>query len=386
MRRTLATLATLALSGITAFAVASPAGAVGTVNVTPSSNLANGTVVTVSWTGLQPNGTPSIVQCKDAPTTGAAGADCVFLTLQTTLDGSNASGAGTDTFTVYNTNGLAALDPQTTVQCDDTHFGSILVLDNINDPSSGTYKSISCQGSAVVVTPPKTLLSCTGTSLVATVNPAMSSQSSKYTKVSGKGAVAGASSESGTNAAIPADATQCVVDAGIRNGNPSTNAGTKLNPYDDQTAGQGTSGAPLTASKLTLTLDGSASCQTTGAAVTSYPQGYPLQGKAQMTFSQLGSTGKALASQQYVRLGRDGADPDASHYTVTGIVIKGVGAGGTVGATIRMVPTADAKKNLNVGDCSNGDVAASIGQVGISLADGSDQDAAADPWTVTITG
>ena len=141
------TLAALAISGLATLAAAAPAGAAGTVTVTPASNLTDGTAVTVSWTGLTPNQTPSIVQCKDAPTTGASGADCEFLTLTTASDASNGAGAGSDTFVVHDTAGLAALNTRTEVLCDATHAGSILVLDNPNDNTTGAYKQISCTGS-----------------------------------------------------------------------------------------------------------------------------------------------------------------------------------------------------------------------------------------------
>jgi len=144
MRRT---LATLAIAGMAVFATAAPAGATGSVTVTPGTNLSDGTVVTVSWTGLSPGATPSIVQCKDAPTTGASGADCEFLTLQVASDASNAQGAGSDTFTVHDTNGLAALNARTGVLCDSAHPGSILVLDNPNDNTTGAYHQITCVGS-----------------------------------------------------------------------------------------------------------------------------------------------------------------------------------------------------------------------------------------------
>jgi hypothetical protein len=137
--------------GIVVLAAGSPAGAVGTVTVTPGSNLADGTSVTVSWTGLAANGTPSIVQCKDAPTTAASGADCEFLTLQVAADGSNAAGAGSDTFVVHDTAGLQALNSRTGVLCDSSHAGSILVLDNPNDLTSGAYKQITCTGSGAQV-------------------------------------------------------------------------------------------------------------------------------------------------------------------------------------------------------------------------------------------
>lgn len=141
------TLAALAITGLVTLAAAAPAGAAGTVTVTPATNLTDGTAVTVSWTGLTPNQTPSIVQCKDAPTTGASGADCEFLTLVTASDASNGSGAGSDTFVVHDTAGLSALNSRTEVLCDSTHVGSILVLDNPNDNTTGAYKQISCTGS-----------------------------------------------------------------------------------------------------------------------------------------------------------------------------------------------------------------------------------------------
>lgn len=140
-------LAVLAIGGIwAALAGTTPAGALGSVTVTPGTNLSDGTTVTVSWTGLTPGATPSIVQCKDAPTTGASGVDCEFLTLQVAADANNASGAGSDTFVVHDTNGLAALNSRTAVLCDADHPGSILVLENPNDPTTGSYKQITCTG------------------------------------------------------------------------------------------------------------------------------------------------------------------------------------------------------------------------------------------------
>jgi hypothetical protein len=140
-------LATLAIAGVAALTLVTPAGATGSVTVTPGTNLSDGTSVTVSWTGLTPGSTPSIVQCKDAPTTGASGADCEFLTLQVASDASNASGAGSDTFVVHDSTGLSALNSRTGVLCDAQHPGSILVLDNPNDNTTGAYKQITCIGS-----------------------------------------------------------------------------------------------------------------------------------------------------------------------------------------------------------------------------------------------
>jgi hypothetical protein len=389
MRRTLATLATLALSGIAAFTIATPAGAVGSVNVTPSTNLTDGTLVTVSWTGLQPNGTPSIVQCKANPATGASGADCEFQTLQVSADGSNAAGAGTDTFIVHDTNGLAAINPRTEVKCDSATAGSILVVDNANDPSSGSSKTITCTGSSTVTPPPSVLLSCTGISQVATVNPTLGSVSAKYAKIAGKDSL-GTSTEFGTGAPIPADNTTCAVGSGIRTNNAGTDS-TKPNPYDDQTVGQSSLTTAGATAKTVLVLDGSATCQTIAQATVnnSYPQAYPLQGKVTTTFDQLNSLAKPIVLQEFVRLDRDASDPDSSHYKVHGIVIKGPGVGADVSATVRLWPTSDVKKNLNPADCTDPDVTAtgnhaSIGQVAITLADGSDQDTTVDPWTVSL--
>jgi hypothetical protein len=151
MRRILATSAVLTIIGLTALVGATPAGALGSVTVTPSSNVSDGTTVTVSWTGFTPNATPSLVQCKDAPTTGAAGADCEFLTLVVADDANNAQGAGTAQFTVHDTNGLAALNSRTGVLCDAQHPGSILVLENPNDNTTGSYKQITCTGGGAQV-------------------------------------------------------------------------------------------------------------------------------------------------------------------------------------------------------------------------------------------
>ena len=70
MRRTFALLTALGLVAAAMLALGgTTAGATGTVNVSPATNLTNGQTVTVSWTGLQPFGSPSIIQCKNAPGT-----------------------------------------------------------------------------------------------------------------------------------------------------------------------------------------------------------------------------------------------------------------------------------------------------------------------------
>ena len=388
MRRTMAILATVALSAAAFFAAAAPASASGSVNVTPSTNLAGDTVVTVSWTGLTPNGTPSIVQCKNSPTTGAGGADCEFLTLQVAGDASNGSGAGSDTFVVRDSNGLLALNPRTEVRCDASTSGSIAVLDNPNDLNSGATKTISCVGAVPVVPTTHDLVSCTGTSLIAKPNPALGSNSAKYTKIAASKSK-GDKTEFGTNAAIPADATTCAVDSGIRNENPTSDS-TKPNPFDNQTNLQSTLTTSNVTSKVTMVLSGSASCQTEAQATVNnaYPQAYPLQGKLIMSFNQTNALGKQIKLLGYIHLGKDAADPDPSHFIVRGSVFSGPGIGAEIQGTIRMAPTSFVK-NINPGECTDSDVTddandASITEMAVTLADGSDQDTTVDPLKVVI--
>jgi hypothetical protein len=388
MRRTFALLTAIGLVAAAMLALGgTTAGATGTVNVTPSTNLASGTTVTVSWTGLQPFGTPSIVQCKNAPATGASGADCEFLTLQVAADASNASGAGSDTFVVRDSNALVAMNPRTEVRCDTATSGSILVVDNPNDPTSGSFKTITCSGSSTITPPVNVLLSCTGLRQIAALSPAMGSSSAKYVKASGKKSV-GDRHEFGTNTTIPADATACDVGTGIRNNNPATDVGTKTNPFDDQTNGH--QSLTTTGGKVTLQLAGSATCQTEpqGTVNGSYPTAYPLQGKLAVTFDQTDAKGKPIVLQAYARLGHDVSDPDPTHWVLGGTVIKGPGVGGELSATVRMTPTTSTK-NLNPGECTDSDVTddannASLTEVAFTLADGGDQDNLVDPLQVTL--
>lgn len=391
MRRTLATVATLVVAGAALFAVSAPAGAAGAVTVTPGTNITDGTSVVVSWTGLTPNGTPSIVQCKPSPTTGASGADCEFLTLQV-AEASNGAGAGTDTFIVHDTAGLAGLNPRTEVQCDPTHGSSIAVLDNPNDPSSGANKPITC---AVTVPPVvgHVLLSCTGTRQIGTLNPTMGSNSAKYVKGGFKDSV-GDKTEFSTASIVAADATTCAVDPGISTTNPSSDS-TKPNPYDNQTNGAANLTTTGLTAKTTLVLDGSATCQTVaqGTVNNDYSQAYPLRGQLTVKFDQLAAPTPSGATPQIslgasVRLGKDSADPDPTHYALLGLVTKGPGIGGEISGTVRLVPTTSVK-NINPGECSDPDVTddsnnASLAEVALTLADGPDQNTAVDPWIVTI--
>ena len=52
---------------------------------------------------------------------------------------------------MHDTSGLSALNSRTGVLCDSSHPGSILVLENPNDPTTGAYKQITCTGSGAQV-------------------------------------------------------------------------------------------------------------------------------------------------------------------------------------------------------------------------------------------
>ena len=396
MRRT---LAVLAISGLTLVGLAQPASASTSVSVTPSTNLTGGTTVTVSWSGFTPFGTPSLVQCVNSPATGAGGSDCEFLTLQVASDASNAAGAGSDTFTVRDTAGLAALNSRTNVTCDPAHSGSILVLDNPNDRNSGAFQTVTCVATTFVPQAPHVLVSCTGVNQIATVNPALGSRSAKYVKEVTKDSI-GDKTEFGTNANVPTDATTCALDSGIRTDDPNTNSGTataQMNPFDNQSNGFAsltTHGSAI--AKTVMALAGSSTCQTEPQATVnnSYPRAYPIQGKVTVTFDQHLSTPALnpahIQIQEYVRFGKDISDPNPTHVHVTGIVTKGPGLGGDVSATLRVWPTTNVK-NLNPLECSDADVtqttnSASLTEMAFTQADGSDGNTTVDPWTVTIPG
>lgn len=398
MRRTTAFLAALALAAplvVTGvLASGTPAGATGTVTVTPNTNLAGGTLVTVNWTGLSPNGSPSIFQCKSAPTTGASGADCEFLTLQVASDNSNASGAGSDTFVVRDTAGLQALNSHTSIACDVAHPGAVVVVDNPEDLNSGSSQTITCQDPVPTAPVSHQLLSCGGISGIGTFSPAMGSNSAKYVK----GAVSESKGDKhlfGSNALIAADSTTCAVDPSIATNNPATDslAGTtpKPNPFDDQTGGATTLTSTGTTAKTVLTLAGSATCQTEpqGTVNGGFPTAYALQGKLIMKFDQLVG-GKPLQTQAYVHLTKDPSDPDPTHWKLDGSVALGVGIGGDLTGTVKIAPTTHVK-NLNPNECSDADVTddslnATIAEVAVTLADGADQNSTVDPITVTVLG
>jgi hypothetical protein len=240
----------------------------------------------------------------------------------------------------------------------------------------------------------QTVVSCTGNVTVASLNPALGSGDAKYTKAALKGSD-GTVHSSLTGAEdlgpAPTDATTCAVDAGISTENAATNAGTKDNPYDNQSNGHST----LTLQKESGTAGGSASCNrdTTNPISIDYPQSYPLNGKIVWKFNELDAKLHQIQIQQYVRLGSDAADPDVTHITITGIVIKGPGVGGQVDSTAAFGAAFNPKKNLGLLDCvANStttpawDGSASLGQLIIQAADGPDAGTTPDPWLITIPG
>jgi hypothetical protein len=245
----------------------------------------------------------------------------------------------------------------------------------------------------------QTLVTCTGTRIVALLNPALGSGDAKYTKTAIKRNDAANSEKyhlSLTGAEdfgpSPVDATSCAVDSGIATNNAATNSASgKDNPFDDQTNGQTTlnfSAGPYAAkAKIAGNAAGVASCNRDDLTLdTDYPTVYPLQGKLIYKFGQADVKGKQLQHQFYVRLGTDDADPDITHITVSGIVIKGPGVGGDVSGTFGFGAAYSEKKNLNLLDCTENPAAgnASLGILLINPADGSDVGTAVDPLTVSI--
>jgi hypothetical protein len=264
---------------------------------------------------------------------------------------------------------------------------------------TGGMMAVAAAPAANAVPLGQTLMSCTGTVVAASLNPALGSGDAKYAKAGLKrlGAVEAASGKynlSLTGAedlgAPPADNTVCTVDAGIRTNNPSSDS-TKPNPFDDQTVGQSllTMAGGGFVAKIAGKAAGSASCNRTDTNLnTAYPQAYPLQGKMIYKYNQADAAAKQMQNQFYVRLGADPLDPDITHITLDGIVIKGPAAGGQVDATFAFGAAFSPKKNLNLLDCTAG-VGAAVGNASLGLliiqqADGADLDTAVDPLTVSI--
>lgn len=236
------------------------------------------------------------------------------------------------------------------------------------------------------------LLACAGMSGIASLNPTLGSNGPRYMKSSTKGSD-GTKTEFLSLAPIPADNLTCLVDAGIRTNNTVIDNGTGKYTLDDQTGGNAVltsspTGTPFPA-KGSGSMAGAFTCNGSDTSLAlEYPNSYPQQGKTTWKFNQADGAGKQIQLQQYIRMGIDLADTEAFHVTVRGIVIKGPGLGGDVRATLRLFPTSSTK-NLNVLECTDTNVAndsteASIAELSITQADGSDGDTAVDPWTVSI--
>ncbi len=235
----------------------------------------------------------------------------------------------------------------------------------------------------------QSLLTCSGLSAIASLNPTIKSNDAAYVKTALKDSD-GTKLEYLTNAPIPADTTSCLVDSGIR-----TNQGGQDVKYilDDQTNGNGgltRTGNAAPDGKNVGTTTGSATCNSSDVVNvdSAYPQGYPLQGKLIWKFEQLTALGAQIQIQQYLRTGRDLADPNAQHITVKGIVIKGPGIGGDVNAVLNFFPT-NSVKNLDPLECVDANVSddaleASLAELTITQADGSDGDAFVDNWVISI--
>lgn len=236
----------------------------------------------------------------------------------------------------------------------------------------------------------QTLVNCgTGGVVVSSLNPTLGSGDAKYVKTAIKrsdGTVHASLTGAEDLGPAPADATSCAVDAGIRTNNTATDVGTKLNPYDNQTNGQATLTMAGALAKQSGAIAGSASCNRADPSlVDTYPRAYPLNGKIVWKFDQLDAASHQIQIQQYVRLGTDPLDTDPTHITVSGIVIKGPGVGGQVDATLAF-GASFSTKNVNLLDCVANPAAknASLAQLIIKAADGTDAGTGLDPWLITI--
>ncbi len=258
---------------------------------------------------------------------------------------------------------------------------------------------------APAATAATTLVTCSGTSLIASLNPTLGSSDAKYTKAASKrndGSI-NHLSLTGSQDLGPSvsDATSCSVDSGIRTTNAGTNslgAVPKDNPFDNQTADGSepggyatlTMGSIASAAKIAGVTAGSASCNRADPGlVTTYPRAYPLNGKLTYKFLETTPALVQIQSQFYVRLGTDPIDTDITHITVTGISIKGPGVGGNVSGTLAFGAAFAPTKNINLLDCTADGTPpaagnASLGSLIITPADGSDAGVLVDDLTVSI--
>jgi hypothetical protein len=226
------------------------------------------------------------------------------------------------------------------------------------------------------------LVECTGTEIVATLNPTIKdgsggSHDARYVKASAKASDGTKTFLGGVP--VPADNTTCSIDAGIR-----TNQGAQDVKYvlDDQTGGNATLNA-LTSKPIAGTLTGSTQCDSSQTGPeTMYPNAYPLQGKLIVKFIEL-NAGKPIQQQGYIRTYADPADPGVFH--VTGTVIKGPGLGGRLTTAFSFLPT-DSVKNINVvTGCTNGIAGDAVGAELYILSADSSLDADASPEGIQVT-
>lgn len=222
------------------------------------------------------------------------------------------------------------------------------------------------------------LMTCTGSQTIATINPAVKDgTAATYVKIAVKKSD-GTKTVLGGNP-IPADATVCTVDAGIRTTQPAQDIKYLL---DNQT----NSNATLNLLSIGGSLIGSTACDDALAgAGNDYPTAYPTQGKVTYKFTQLDAALKNIQMQVYQRAY---TDPDelnpAVNYSI-GIVIKGVAAGSQVNNTTANLPT-DSTKNINfIAGCSDGIPGnAQIGEAWAFPVDGVDANGTddLDTWTL----
>lgn len=147
-------------------------GAVGSVTASPNTGLTDGATITVSWTGLRPNFSPVIEQCNAAPTNPTT--DCDFLTL--VVSDSNASGAGSDTFTTF-----AGSGPSHLFACDDQHACTIRVADDPNDLTTGAVAALTFSTAATTTSSTSTSSTSSTSSSSTSSTSATSSTSSTTT-------------------------------------------------------------------------------------------------------------------------------------------------------------------------------------------------------------
>ena len=256
---------------------------------------------------------------------------------------------------------------------------------------------------APAATAATTLMTCTGTRLIATLNPTLGSSDAKYTKAASKrndGSINHLSLTGGEDLGPSVtDATSCALNSGITTTDAATNSlSLKDNPYDNQTADGSeptgystlTMGSIASAGKIAGVTGGSASCNRADPGlVTTFPRAYPLNGKLIYKFLELTPAAVQIQAQAYIRLGTDPIDTDITHITVRGIVIKGPGVGGDVSGTLAFGAAFSPTKNVNLLDCTADGTPpaagnASLGSLIISPADGSDPGVLVDDLTVSI--